>query len=215
MTTTPATISLDAPPTAAQQAAATPQEVLAWLKAGNDRVAAGLASSRDLLADAAVGASGQHPLAAVLGCIDSRVPVEQVLDLGIGDAFVARTAGNVADGDVLGSLEFATAVAGAKLILVLGHSACGAVKGACDGVELGNLTGLLAKITPAVEAVTGQTAPGSDDPDVVAKVVERNVRDVMATLTTSSEVLADQVSADDLLVAGGVVDLATAQVSWL
>ncbi|MEE8603697.1 carbonic anhydrase [Euzebya tangerina] len=202
-------------PSAEQQAAATPEGVLEWLRAGNERVLSSQTATRDLLADAGIGAGGQYPLAAVLGCVDSRVPVEQVFDLGIGDIFVARTAGNVAGPDVLGSFEFATAVAGSKAILVLGHSACGAVKGACDGVELGHLTGLLAKITPAVEAVTGETAPGSDDDSVVAQVVEQNVRNVIAGLTADSEVLADRVESGELLIAGAVVDLATVQVDWL
>ena len=215
MTTTSSQTPTGSVPTAEQQAAASPEAALQWLKDGNDRVLSGQTAPRDLLSDAKVGADGQYPLASILGCIDSRVPVERVLDLGIGDAFVARTAGHVADEDVIGSLEFATAVAGSKVVLVLGHSACGAVKGACDGVELGHLTGLLAKIAPAVEAVTGETAPGSDDGDVVAQVVERNVRDVMAHLRASSEVLAKRIDAGDLLICGGVFDLETARVEWL
>ena len=147
--------------TAETQAAATPESVLTWLRDANLRFAAGRTTTRNWLAQAEATAGGQHPLAAFESCIDSRVPPEIVFDLGIGDVFAARTAGNVVDGDVLGSLEFAAKVAGVKAIVVLGHTACGAVKGACDGVELGHLTGLLAKITPAVEEASGgEAVPG-------------------------------------------------------
>lgn len=201
--------------TAEHQAAATPAEVLAWLRAGNQRFATASMAQRDLLAHAGATAGGQHPLASVLGCIDSRVPVETVLDMGIGDVFTARTAGNVADDVVIGSLEFATAIAGSKVVVVLGHEACGAVKGACDGAELGFLTGLLAKITPAVEQVAGSTAPGSGDAELVAKIVEQNVRNVVAELTGRSDVLAGLVEQGDLLVVGAVYDLATGVIRWL
>lgn len=202
--------------TATSQAEATPEEVVAWLAAGNARFTAGEPLERDLLAQAAATADGQHPLAAVLGCIDSRVPVETVFDLGIGDVFVARTAGNVVDDDVLGSLEFASAVAGVHVILVLGHTSCGAVAGACDGVELGHLTGLLAKITPAVvEASGGDPTPGADDPDLVQRAVVANVRTSMATILARSAVIADLQAADKVVVVGGVYDLASGTVTML
>ncbi len=201
--------------TATSQAEITPDEVVAWLRAGNDRFATGAGTDRDLLAQAAATADGQFPLAAVLGCIDSRVPIEAVLDVGIGDVFVGRSAGNVVDADVIGGFEFATALAGAKAIVVLGHSACGAVKGACDGAELGHLTQLLAKITPAVETASGgDPAPGSGDPDLVQRVIEQNVANSMATLRTS-EVLAAREGTGDLRIVGGVYDLASGRVSWL
>ena len=196
------------------QAEATPASVIDELRSGNARFVAGEPTERDLLAQAAATAGGQHPLAAVLGCIDSRVPVEAVFDQGIGDVFVARTAGNVVDADVLGGLEFATALAGAKAIVVLGHTACGAVKGACDGAELGHLTQLLAKITPAVEAIAGESAPGSGDATLVGRVVEQNVRNSVATLA-ASEVLSARIADDDLVIVGAVYDLATGVVTWL
>ncbi|MFK8023504.1 MAG: carbonic anhydrase [Ilumatobacter sp.] len=202
-------------PTPEVQQAATPGEVLARLSAGNERFAAGETTERDLLAEASATAAGQFPLAAVLSCIDSRVPVEAVLDVGIGEVFVARSAGNVVDGDVLGGFEFATALAGAKLIAVIGHSACGAVKGACDGAELGNLTQLLAKITPAVESESDGVSPGSGDDDFVQRVVEANVRNAVSAFTDRSEVLAERVASGDLAVVGGVYDLATGRISWL
>jgi carbonic anhydrase len=202
--------------TAESQAATTPHQALAWLREGNVRFVDGERRDRDLLAQAAATADGQHPLAAVVGCIDSRVPVEVVFDAGIGDVFVARTAGNVVGGDVLGSLEFATKLAGVKAVVVLGHSSCGAVKGACDGAELGHLTGLLAKITPAVQDVTdGEPTPGSDDPELVQQVVEANVRRVVATILDRSEVIAELHDAGEVAVVGAWYDLATGEVRWL
>ena len=203
-------------PTAESQAAATPAEVLEHLRAGNERFVAVDPTERDLLAQAAATAGGQHPLAAVLSCIDSRVPVEAILDVGIGEVFVARSAGNVVDADVLGGFEFATELAGAKLIVVLGHSGCGAVKGACDGAELGNLTQLLAKITPAVdsEAPDGGS-PGSGDSEFVDRVIERNVMNVVDEMTARSEVLSARVASGELAVVGGVYDLATGRITWL
>ena len=149
----------------------TPAEAWATMLEGNARFVAGEPRSHDDLAAAATtAAEGQHPLVAVLSCIDSRVPVEVVLDLGIGEAFVARVAGNVADAHTLGGLEFATELAGTPVLVVLGHTSCGAVKGAIAGAELGHLTGLLADIAPAVQAV------GGDDVDaVVAENVDRTV----------------------------------------
>ena len=138
-----------APPTKESQAAMTPQSALAELKAGNARFVAGHPLVRNLPADVKATASGQYPFAVVLSCLDSRQPIEIVLDQGIGDIFSARVAGNVLNDDILGSMEFACKVSGAKLIAVIGHSNCGAIKGAVDDVELGNLTGLLAKIQPA------------------------------------------------------------------
>ena len=135
--------------------AATPADVLRQLKEGNERFVRGEPRKRDPASDIRATAGGQHPTAAVLGCIDSRVPVETVLDAGIGDMFVARVAGNVADPDIVASLEYATKVVGAKVVLVMGHTRCGAVKSACEHVELGNITGLLQKIAPAVDAVKG------------------------------------------------------------
>lgn len=202
--------------TATTQGEATPDGVLRWLVDGNARFAGGRPIERDLLAQAAATADGQHPLAAIVGCVDSRVPVEAVFDLGIGDAFVARTAGNVVGGDVLGSLEFATEVAGSKAIVVLGHSACGAVKGACDGVELGHLTGLLRKITPAVERASGgDPTPGSADPALVARAVEANVRLVVETILRDSEVIRDLVESGRLAVRGARYDLGSGRVTFL
>ncbi len=152
------------------QSTITPAEALKRLQEGNARFVAGQPKTRDWAAKVIATASGQYPFAAVVSCIDSRAPAEIVLDQGIGDVFSLRTAGNVVDTDVFGGLEFATKVAGAKLIVVMGHTECGAVKGAIDGVKLGNLTALLAKIQTAVR----DSGPGtSKDPAYVTKVVRR------------------------------------------
>lgn len=201
-------------PTSDVQSAATPDSVLAWLKESNARFVDGNRVGRDWEGDVAITADGQFPLAAFVSCIDSRVPPEIVFDLGLGDVFAARTAGNVIDTDVIGSLEFASAVAGVKVIVVLGHTACGAVKGACDGVELGHLTSLLAKITPAVEAVTGETAPGSGDADVVNSVVKTHVDNTVVSLAETSDVLRGLVDEGRLLIVGATYDLATGRVDW-
>ncbi|MEZ5278420.1 MAG: carbonic anhydrase family protein [Opitutaceae bacterium] len=198
------------------QAAATPEEAIQLLKDGNARFASGLSSNRDYLAQAKATAKGQYPLAIILGCVDSRVPLETVFDLGIGDAFVARVAGNVTREDVIGSMEFATAAAGAKAILVVGHTACGAVKGAIDRVEMGNLTSLLAQIDPAVEEVS--TAPGelrtSGNSAFVDEVTAENVRNVMDHILKESEVIAGLVAEGRVILAGGMYDLDSGKVTF-
>ena len=203
-------------PTAATQAGATPAEVLDRLRAGNQRFVNGETVERNLLGEARETAGGQFPLAAVLGCIDSRVPVEAVLDVGIGEVFVARSAGNVVDADVVGGFEFATHLAGAKLIVVLGHTACGAVKGACDGAELGNLTQLLNKIAPAVafESEVGGN-PGSVDDAFVDRVVATNVTNAVAEFAERSEILKSRVAEGALMIVGAVYDISTGEVVWL
>src|SRR5271170_4368661 len=136
----------------AEQAALTPAQVLESLRLGNERFASGQTKSRDMLHDQQVTAAGQYPHAVILSCIDSRAPAEIIFDAGLGDLFNARIAGNIADADLVGSMEFACKVAGAKLVMVMGHPSCGAMKGACDNVQLGNLTGLREKIKSAVKA---------------------------------------------------------------
>src|SRR5215831_5206272 len=137
-----------------QRDSMTPAQVIDELKKGNERFRSGKMAPRDYLAEKRSSATGQYPAAVVLGCLDSRVPAEIVFDVGIGDIFIGRVAGNVVNDDMLGSMEFACAVSGAKVVLVLGHTACGAVKGTIDDVEMGNLTGLLARIKPAIPATT-------------------------------------------------------------
>ena len=185
--------------------------------AGNMRYVAGEVSDPNIKASIAAAASGQFPQAVILSCLDSRVPVELVFDVGIGDVFVGRVAGNVENVDQLGSMEFATKAAGAKLVMVLGHEACGAVKGACDGVELGNLTALLAKIQPAVDAVEGFEADqrNSKNADFVEKVVEKNVRMTVADIRKDSPVLAEAEKAGEIMIVGAIYSLQDGSVTLL
>jgi carbonic anhydrase len=203
------------PPTKESQAAMTPQSALAELKAGNARFVAGHPLVRNLPAAVKATTSGQYPFAVVLSCLDSRQPIEIVLDQGIGDIFSARVAGNVLDDDNLGSMEFACKVAGAKLIAVIGHSNCGAIKGAVDGVELGNLTGLLSKIQPAIGHVPADVQPRtSKNPDFVGKVSEANVRLVMQQIRERSPILREMLDNGQIGLVGGMYDLATGEVHF-
>jgi carbonic anhydrase len=202
--------------TPARQDATTPEEALQRLKDGHARFLAGKGVHCDLLAQAKATASGQSPFAAVVGCIDSRVPPELVFDQRLGDIFVARIAGNFVNTDIVGSLEFATKVAGAKLICVLGHSDCGAVKGAIDDVRLGNLTATLANIRPAVEAAaTGVTERSSKNKAFVQAVADTNAKMAVAALTERSEILKELVAARQLRIVAAMHDLATAQVTFV
>jgi len=207
----------DAPITAEQQAAFTPQVVLDELMAGNARFVSGQSTERDLTARIVQSAAGQSPKAVILSCLDSRVPVEKVFDVSIGDIFVGRNAGNVSNADQLGSIEFATAVAGAKLVMVLGHTSCGAVAGAIAGAELGNLTQLLSKIRPAVNAVEGYLAEErtSDNSDFVNAVADRNVAQTITRIRTDSSVLAELENNGDILIVGAGYDLQTGRVILL
>ncbi len=208
--------SRDAVMTKSGQQAMTPDDVVADLRAGNERFVSGNATPRDWLAQAEETAAGQYPKAIVLSCVDSRVTPELIFDQGIGDIFVARVAGNIEDVDQLGGMEFGTRVAGAKVIVVLGHTSCGAVKGAIDRVELGNLTTLLQGIEPAVEAVpVGQGGRTSKDTGYVDRVVEENVRLTVLDITNRSDVLSGLVASGDLKVVGAVYDLSTGKVRWL
>ncbi len=198
------------------QAAMTPQQALAELKAGNERFIAGHPRSRDPLADVKKTAAGQYPYAVVLSCLDSRQPIELVLDQGIGDIFSARVAGNVMDDDVLGSMEFGCKVAGAKLIAVIGHSNCGAVKGAVDNVDMGNLTTLLARIKPAIEETPGNNQiRNSQNLEFVNKVAETNVRLVLRQIRERSPILREMLDKGQIALAGGVYDLSTGRIRFL
>ncbi len=192
-------------------AAMKPAEALDLLKQGNGRFLAG-AAPRDLKAQVKATASGQYPFAAVLSCMDSRVPPEIVFDQGIGDLFVVRVAGNVADTDDLGSLEYATKVVGSKLILVMGHTSCGAVKGAIDDVKLGNLTFLLEKIRPAVTA----SGPGTiKDHAYVDRVAEANVRQTIREIREKSPIIRELADSGKMGLAGAMYDVATGKVTFL
>jgi len=193
------------------QAAMTPKAALQRLQAGNARFVANKSEPNDWTAKVIATASGQYPFAAVLACMDSRAPIEIVFDQGIGDVFGVRVAGNVVNDDELGSLEYAAKV-GVKLVVVLGHTRCGAVKGALDGVQLGNLTGLLEKIHPAVEAARC-TDPHSDQ--CVDSVAEANVRQSLKEIRERSPDLAHYLDEGKIALVGGVYDVSTGRVRWL
>ena len=199
-----------------EQQAATAATVLQELKEGNLRFVHGERVARDYLSQASITASGQYPKAVVLGCVDSRVPPEIVLDQGIGDLFVGRIAGNFENEDLLGSLEFATKVAGSKVILVLGHTSCGAVKGAIDDVELGNLTALLNNLEDAIaradEEVEGESS--SSNLALVDAAVEENVRQTVTDILAGSEIISEMVASGELLVVGGVYHLDSGEIDW-
>jgi carbonic anhydrase len=198
--------------TAQSQAAMTPDQALQRLKDGNARFVASTMKPRNWTAKVIATASGQYPFAAVLGCMDSRAPIEVVFDQGIGDVFGVRIAGNVVNEDELGSLEFAVKVVGVKLIAVLGHTACGAIKGAIDDAKLGNLTQLLAKIKPAV---TAAGCSDSKDAACVDKVAVENVRKSMREITEKSPDLKEAVAGGKVKIVGAMYDLATGKVTFL
>lgn len=205
------------PVTKEAQKSLTPDQVLADLMAGNERFIKGVLSDPNVSARLSASASGQYPKAVILSCLDSRVPVEQVFDQGIGDIFVGRVAGNVENEDQLGSMEFATKLAGSKLVMVLGHSSCGAVKGACDDAKMGNLTALLAKIKPAVDAVSGfePDQRNSSNKEFVAEVVAQNVRQTVSDIRKNSAVLSDLEKSGEIMIVGAHYDLNTGKVTLL
>lgn len=210
----------EAPPasavmTRARQVAMTPKDALQRLKEGNDRFVAGRPVHRNLLREAEQTASGQHPYAAIVCCLDSRTAPEQIFDQGIGDIFCARVAGNVVNNDIVGSLEFACKVTGAKLIAVVGHNSCGAVKGAVDQVELGKLTGLLEKIEPAVMAAEKETGGprSSQDKILVERATTENVVLQMRAILSRSKILRSMLDKGQIALVGGVQDLKTGRVT--
>jgi carbonic anhydrase len=198
------------------QRSITPEDALARLKEGNARFVANHRVERDLLKQVAATGDEQYPFAIVLGCVDSRVPPEVIFDQGIGDIFSARIAGNFVNEDMLGSMEFATKVAGARLILVLGHTNCGAIMGAIDDAQLGNLTGMLVKLKPAVQdiAASGLAASSTDDAFVLA-VTERNVELTLEAIRSKSPVLKEMLAAGEIKLAGGVYDVRTGEVRFM
>jgi len=193
----------------------TPEKALQELKNGNDRFVQKKQLSRDLMQQVGETSTGQFPFATVLSCIDSRVSSELIFDQGIGDIFSVRIAGNFVNEDILGSMEFASKLAGTKLILVLGHTACGAVKGACDHARLGNLTALINKIEPAVAAVKQPQEEGlrnSSNSDFVNEVAAQNVRMTVDNIRSQSEVLKTMEDEGAIQIVGGMYDIKTGQV---
>ncbi len=195
----------------------TPQSVLSDLMEGNQRFVLGSTQDIDNKALVEQTLGGQFPKAVILSCIDSRVPVETVLDQAIGDIFVARVAGNFENVDILGSMEYSCKVAGSKLVLVLGHEACGAVKAACDGVELGNITALLENILPAVKqsAVEVEGGANSSNSKFVEITVENNVKLTMDRIRKKSPILREMEDNGEIAIVGGVYMLSSGRVELL
>ena len=200
--------------TKAQRDKLTPDEIVKLMKDGNQRFRVGKESPHDYLAQQKASAKGQYPAAVILSCIDSRAPAETIMDLGIGDTFNVRVAGNVANDDIIGSMEFACKVAGAKVILVMGHTACGAIKGAIDNVQLGNLTALLSKIRPAVSATEYPGERSSKNSDFVDAVARKNVELTMENIHRRSAVLEDLEGSGAIKIVGAMYNLETGLVEF-
>ena len=198
------------------QGATTPQKALQMLKEGNSRFAQGKILQRDLMQQVKATGAGQFPFAAIVGCIDSRASNELIFDQGIGDIFSARVAGNFVNDDILGSLEFACAAAGAKLIVVLGHTECGAVKGACDDVVMGNLTQTLSNIKPAVAAVSGyELERSSKNNKFVQAVTDKNVALTVARIRERSPTLRDMLNKGQIGLVGAMYDVHNGKVTFM
>ena len=202
--------------TAESQAAIGPKDAIRLLKEGNDRFLQRKHADRDLLMQVDATSGGQYPFAVILSCIDSRIPTEIIFDQGIGDIFNARVAGNFVNTDILGSMEFACKVAGSKVVVVMGHTSCGAVKGACDHVELGNLTSMLARITPAVDATP--TDDGEDrssaNRDFVNRVSKTNVDMTIRNTIEQSDVLRQMQENGEITIVGAMYDVQSGKVTF-
>ena len=199
------------------QASITPTTALQLLKEGNQRFQNNFKANRDLIEQVKSTSAGQFPFATVLSCIDSRVSAELVFDQGVGDIFSARVAGNFVNEDILGSMEFACKLAGTKLLVVLGHTACGAIKGACDDAKMGNLTKLIAKLKPAVEAVSepsDASLRNSGNSKFVDTVAKTNVKLTAENIRKESEVLAQMEQDKEIMIVGGMYDISNGAVSF-
>jgi carbonic anhydrase len=201
------------------QQALTPEEVIESLKEGNQRFVSNNLTPQDYQAQVEKTASGQYPEAVVIACIDSRVPVEAIFDKSVGDIFVARVAGNFVNEDILGSTEFGTAVAGSKVVVVMGHEHCGAVQSAIDDVEIGNITAMLSKIRPAVEIAEddydGEGEMTSSNDEYVTHVVNTNVRYTIEQMRERSDIIAELERNGEVVIAGAFYDLDTGVVTFL
>ena len=199
------------------QSKMTPDQSLKSLKEGNNRFQENKKANRNLLEQVKDTSTGQFPFATILSCIDSRVSSELIFDQGIGDIFSVRIAGNFVNSDILGSMEFACKLAGTKLLVVLGHTSCGAIKGACDHVRLGNLTALINKIEPAVDAVlepNDETLRNSKNIDFVNNVAEMNVQMSIENIRNQSPVLAEMEANNEIKIVGGMYDISNGKVSF-
>lgn len=199
------------------QATMTPEKSLQYLKEGNLRFQNNLKANRNLLEQVNDTCDGQFPFATILSCIDSRVSAELIFDQGLGDIFSVRIAGNFINQDILGSMEFACKLAGTKLILVLGHTGCGAIKGACDDVQLGNLTAMLSKLKPAVGAVEeplDANQRNSKNIEFVDAVSKKNVELAIERIHAESPILSDMEKKGEIMIVGGMYDVNTGEVTF-
>lgn len=197
-----------------QQKNTSPEDAIQMLKEGNQRFVKSMGVDRNSMNEVKKSSSGQYPYAVLLSCMDSRVDPETLFDQGIGDIFINRVAGNVSNADILGGMEYGCAVVGSKLILVLGHTECGAVKGAIDGAELGNLTGLLNKIDPAVSATKYDGDRTSKDGTFVEMVTEENVRLAVENIRKNSPVLKGMEDEGKIKIVGGMYNVSTGEVTF-
>ena len=196
----------------------TPSKALELLKEGNQRFVNNTSKNRNLIEEAIKTSEGQKPIAVILSCLDSRSSADIIFDQPIGGVFSARVAGNIVNDDILGSMEFACAASTAKLVMVVGHTSCGAIKGACNGVKLGNLTGLLEKIQPAIDEVKKPTNPeerNGDNEKFVNKVTKKNVILTMDNIRKRSEILNNLEKEGKIIIVGGVHDLSTGEINYI
>lgn len=200
--------------TKAQRDQMSPDQIIAAAKRGNERFRSGVRKNRNYLNEQKASASGQYPAAVLLSCIDSRAPAEVIMDLGLGDIFNCRIAGNIANPDILGSMEFACKLAGAKVVLVMGHTACGAIKGAIDNVKLGNLTGLLDKIQPAVQATSFSGERSSKNYAFVDAVARTNVQMTVDNIRKNSAVLTELERGGTIKITGAMYNLDTGALEF-
>ena len=191
----------------------TPKEAINYLKEGNNRFVTNLKVNRNLLQQVNDTSDGQYPFAFILSCIDSRTSAELIFDQGLGDIFSCRIAGNILNEDILGSMEFACKVAGAKLIMVLGHTECGAIKGACDHIKMGNLTKLLKKIKPAVKIAESSKNKYRNE-NIVDEVSSLNVKEVMKQIPKKSKIIQDLVKKNKIALIGGMYDVSSGKVDF-
>lgn len=198
-----------------EQEALTPDLIIQSFKKGNERFVNNDLTARDHSEQIRKSTYGQYPKAIVLSCVDSRVPVEDIFDRGIGDIFVARVAGNFSNEDILGSMEYACKVAGSKLVLVMGHEHCGAVKSAVDDVQLGNITALLSKIKPAVAAVEYEGDRTSKNAEFVHMACESNVRNTINEIRMNSPILKEMEEKGEIKIAGAVYDMDNGKVDFI
>jgi carbonic anhydrase len=190
-----------------------PERALEILREGNLRFVNNLKANRNLLQQVNETSEGQYPFALILSCMDSRTSAELIFDQGLGDIFSVRIAGNCVNNDILGSMEFACKVAGSKLILVLGHTRCGAITGACRGVEMGHLSGLLDRIRPAVESTSSEGV--ESESEFIERVAVRNVHLALDQIVERSPILREMLERDEICIAGGIYDISTGVVSFM